>query len=208
MSCKFNLSSLKYILEIDKRLTQIFFYFERAPRVAKHQSKHSGRAATGLPPLRYATGPLGFTSRLSHPSRKTPVAFLLFIIVVAACSCADGSKSGKQIFHYNEYTGIASLDPAFAKNQSTMWPAHQLFNTLVEIDDSLNIKPSLATHWDISEDKRTYTFYLRKDVLFHDDACFPQNKGRRQLLPMLHSALAALPTPKQPAPAPGFLTVK
>lgn len=60
-----------------------------------------------------------------------------------------------------------------------MWPAHQLFNTLVEIDDSLNIKPSLAKHWNISDDKKTYTFYLRSDVLFHDDACFPQGKGRR-----------------------------
>lgn len=60
-----------------------------------------------------------------------------------------------------------------------MWPAHQLFNTLVEIDHNLNIKPSVATHWDISDDKRTYTFYLRPDVLFHNDACFPQSKGRK-----------------------------
>lgn len=60
-----------------------------------------------------------------------------------------------------------------------MWPAHQLFNTLVEIDDSLNIKPSIATRWDISADKKVYTFYLRSDVLFHNDACFPQSKGRR-----------------------------
>ena len=40
-------------------------------------------------------------------------------------------------------TEYASLDPAFAKSQSTMWPAHQLFNTLVEIDDSLHI----FLHW-------------------------------------------------------------
>lgn len=60
-----------------------------------------------------------------------------------------------------------------------MWPAHQLFSTLVEIDDSLNIKPSVATRWNISDDKKVYTFYLRSDVLFHNDACFPQSKGRR-----------------------------
>lgn len=94
-------------------------------------------------------------------------------------SCSTRSTSEKKIFHYNEYTGIASLDPAFAKNQSTMWPAHQLFNTLIEIDDSLNIRPSLATYWNISDDKRVYTFYLRSDVVFHDDACFPQGRGRR-----------------------------
>lgn len=89
--------------------------------------------------------------------------------------------SKKNIFKYNEYTGIASLDPAFAKNQSTMWPAHQLFNTLVEVDDSLLIKPSLAKSWTISEDKRTYTFVLRHDVFFHDDYAFPDGKGRKMV---------------------------
>ena len=33
-------------------------------------------------------------------------------------------------------TGIASLDPAFAKNQSIMWAVHQLYNTLVEVDQT------------------------------------------------------------------------
>ena len=60
-----------------------------------------------------------------------------------------------------------------------MWPAHQLFNTLVEIDDSLNIKPSLAKYWEISPDKLTYTFYLRDDVFFHDDAAFSNGKARK-----------------------------
>src|SRR5690606_19838178 len=100
------------------------------------------------------------------------------IALLYACH-QPSEKNKKKIFRYNEYAGIASLDPAFAKNQSTMWPAHQLFNTLVEIDDSLNIKPSLAKHWDISPDKTTYTFYLRDDVWFHDDACFPDGKGRK-----------------------------
>ncbi|MFT4095384.1 MAG: ABC transporter substrate-binding protein [Niabella sp.] len=102
-----------------------------------------------------------------------------FIFICAACS--RNGNTHKKIFRYNEYTGIASLDPAFAKNQSTMWPAHQLFNTLVEIDDSLNIKPSLATHWDISADKKIYTFYLRNDVYFHNDACFLKSAGRRMV---------------------------
>lgn len=83
------------------------------------------------------------------------------------------------IFHYNESTGIASIDPAFAKNQSVMWAIHQLYNTLVEVDSQLNIVPSLAKRWEISEDKKTYTFFLRNDVFFHNDACFPAGKGRR-----------------------------
>ena len=57
-----------------------------------------------------------------------------------------------------------------------MWPAHQLFNTLVEMDDSLHIVPSLAKRWDISDDRLTFTFHLRDDVFFHDDAVFRMEK--------------------------------
>lgn len=130
--------------------------------------KRRGKTQEALPPhsLRVARCPLATGS-------------LLLIVVFLLFSCHREGKSGKKIFHYNEQTGIASLDPAFAKNQSTMWPAHQLFNTLVEIDDSLHIVPSLAKSWDLSDDKLTYTFHLRNDVYFHDDECFPNGKGRK-----------------------------
>lgn len=60
-----------------------------------------------------------------------------------------------------------------------MWAVHQLYNTLVEVDSQLNIVPSLAKRWTISDDKKTYTFHLRNDVWFHDDDCFPNSKGRQ-----------------------------
>jgi ABC-type transport system substrate-binding protein len=105
----------------------------------------------------------------------------LTIIVLSLCffSCYNSEKRSQNIFHYNEQTGIASLDPALAKNQSIMWAVHQLYNTLVEVDSQLNIVPSLATRWEISDDKTTYTFHLHNDVVFHDDACFVNGKGRR-----------------------------
>jgi len=107
-----------------------------------------------------------------------------YLLLVAGCwmlatGCYSKSKSNKKVFHYNEQTGIASLDPAFAKNQSVMWPVHQLFNTLVETDDSLHIVPSVAKRWVVSDDRLSFTFYLRDDVFFHDDDVFPGAKGRR-----------------------------
>ncbi|SHF11832.1 ABC transporter substrate-binding protein [Flavisolibacter ginsengisoli] len=105
--------------------------------------------------------------------------YLLFITVLAVSGCYNSEQKDTGIFHYNESTGIASIDPAFAKNQSIMWPVHQLYNTIVEVDNNLNIVPSLATRWTISEDKTIYTFYLRNDVYFHDDPCFTGGKGRR-----------------------------
>jgi ABC-type transport system substrate-binding protein len=106
-----------------------------------------------------------------------------WLLVTGNCllifGCYSKKSNDKKVFHYNEQTGIASLDPAFAKNQSTMWPAHQLFNTLVQTDDSLHIIPSLAKSWTISDDRLIFTFYLRNDVFFHDDAAFANNKGRK-----------------------------
>jgi ABC-type transport system substrate-binding protein len=105
------------------------------------------------------------------------LTFCTFVII--STGCYNSEKQQENIFCYNEQTGIASIDPAFAKNQSVMWAIHQLYNTLVEVDTALNIIPSLATHWTISNDRKTYLFYLRNDVFFHDDVCFAGNKGRR-----------------------------
>ena len=76
----------------------------------------------------------------------------LTIIVFAfgSISCYNSDKRSENVFHYNEQTGIASLDPAFAKNQSIMWAVHQLYNTLVEIDTALHIIPSVAKSREIS----------------------------------------------------------
>ncbi|MBP9102838.1 MAG: ABC transporter substrate-binding protein [Chitinophagaceae bacterium] len=112
---------------------------------------------------------------------KTNFIKIIFIaiVIVQLAGCYNKEKSEGNVFHYNEFNGISSLDPAFAKSQSTMWAAHQFYNTLVEIDDSLHIIPSLAKSWDISADRTIFTFHLRDDVFFHDDVAFPEGKGRK-----------------------------
>ena len=119
---------------------------------------------------------------LKHKTTEKPAKPLCYFLTIAIglllISCDHEKTAGKQVFYYNEATGIATLDPAFAKNQSIMWPVHQIYNTLVEIDSGLNIVPSLAKSWEVSEDRLTYTFHLRKGVLFHDNDAFPNGKGR------------------------------
>src|SRR6476469_8263541 len=100
-------------------------------------------------------------------------------ILLLLVACYNATTDKRAVFHYNEFSGIASLDPAFAKNQSIMWAVHQLYNTLVEVDSSLHIVPSLAARWVVSPDGKTYTFYLRPDVFFHDDAVFPNGNVLR-----------------------------
>jgi peptide/nickel transport system substrate-binding protein len=118
---------------------------------------------------------------------------LFFCLVMGACQSRESAD--KMVFRYNEQTGIASLDPAFAKNQSVMWAVHQLFNTLVETDQQLNLVPSLAYRWDVSDDRTTYTFHLRPDVYFHDNPVFPGGKGRRMIAPDIVYSLKRLVDP-------------
>jgi peptide/nickel transport system substrate-binding protein len=102
----------------------------------------------------------------------------LFLFMIG---CGKSEFDQRSIFRYNEQTGIATLDPAFAKNQSIIWAVHQIYNSLVETDKDLNIVPSLAKSWEISSDRMTYRFHLRDDVFFQDNPCFPRGKGRRMV---------------------------
>jgi oligopeptide transport system substrate-binding protein len=105
--------------------------------------------------------------------------FILSILISFLYSCNSHTHPDKKIFHYNETSGIASLDPAFAKNQSIMWAIHQLYNTLIEVDDNMQLKPSLAKSWQFSNNNKTITFLLRNDVSFQDDETFKNGKGRQ-----------------------------
>ncbi len=103
-----------------------------------------------------------------------------FIILFLFASCTtDTSTSKKTIFNINLNEGLSSLDPAFARNQNTLWMVNQVYNGLVQINDSLKTSPCIAKSWDISPDGTTYTFHLRGDVYFHDDPLFKNGIGRK-----------------------------
>ena len=131
--------------------------------------------------------------------------YLLFLFVPCSLwfiTCGNREQNSKKIFRYNESTGIASLDPAFSKNQSTMWPVHQLFNTLVENDGETKTRGSLAKSWDISADRLEYVFHLRTDVSFHDNDAFENGKGRKMIASDVEYSFERIIDPK--VASPGF----
>jgi peptide/nickel transport system substrate-binding protein len=125
---------------------------------------------------------------------------VLIVLLLSAFGCKTDKRGDKQVFHYNEPTGIASLDPAFAKNQAVIWPVHQLFNTLVETDSNLLVAPSLAKSWELSADRLTYTFVLRNDVFFHDNDAFPGGKGRKMVAADVQYSFSRLVDPSTASP--------
>lgn len=106
-----------------------------------------------------------------------PLIALLFV----GCGGNDNAENNanKKIFRYNESEGITSLDPAFSRNIENIWACNHLYNGLVQMDDNLNVQACIAKRWEIAEDGKTYTFYLRSDVYFHDHELFENGEGRK-----------------------------
>lgn len=99
----------------------------------------------------------------------------LFAVITCIIGCNNKKSSNpKKVFRYNEDGGITSLDPAFARTQANTWAVNMLFNGLVQLDDSLQIKPCLAKYWKISDDGLKYSFTLRNDVYFHSNPAFAE----------------------------------
>jgi peptide/nickel transport system substrate-binding protein len=103
----------------------------------------------------------------------------IFITIATFVSCGNNAETDHDhlVFRYNEHGNIPTLDPAFARNPQAIWPDNQLYNGLVQLDDSLNIQPDIAKNWIIDDSTNTYTFYLRNDVYFHKNKVFTPNGG-------------------------------
>ncbi|MDI1354817.1 MAG: ABC transporter substrate-binding protein [bacterium] len=108
------------------------------------------------------------------------VKALLLVVLSLLMSCrSESDEDTRTVFNYNEMNGVSSLDPAAASNFENIAPVNQLFNGLVQMDDSLNVIPCIATGYSISPDGLRYTFSLRQDIYFHDNPCFENAKGRK-----------------------------
>lgn len=106
------------------------------------------------------------------------LAGIISWLMVQSCQAPD-KHSNNTVFKYNEAAGITSLDPAFSNRTENIWAVNQIFNGLVQLNDSLVVKPCIAKSWEISDDGLAYTFHLRDDVYFHDHPLFVNKKGRQ-----------------------------
>ena len=99
---------------------------------------------------------------------KQNLYFKLIALLIIFSSCEErNSIDLNTVFRYNEHKNINSLDPIFAKDIANIQAVNQLFNGLVEMDKELNVVPSVAKSWKISENGKLYTFIINTSVEFH-----------------------------------------
>ncbi|MER7186978.1 ABC transporter substrate-binding protein [Streptomyces hyaluromycini] len=116
---------------------------------------------------------------LSGPGRLLAAAVAGLLLLTACSSGGDGtgaSGTGKPV-QGGTLTAAVDTEPVswdiHASTQDiTAEIQRQVFDSLVSQDAAGKFHPWLATKWEISDDYRSYTFHLRKDVTFSDGTRF------------------------------------
>lgn len=62
----------------------------------------------------------------------------------------------------------STLDPALVRDVTSASYMVEIYSGLVTLSPELEVVPDLAEDWELSEDGRRYTFYLREGLTFHD----------------------------------------
>ena len=96
---------------------------------------------------------------------KLVVIMSLFLIALTSSIFAEEINTDGTLVIAVEKDG-RSLDPIVVADNASFQMYTQIFDSLVSVNHSLEIVPSLAT-WS-TDDSQTWTFYLRKDVKFHN----------------------------------------
>ncbi len=91
----------------------------------------------------------------------------------------EGGKYKGGVLKLNSIEDYTSLFPASINDVYSTHVASLGYEGLLKLNQStLEPMPCLAERFDIDKSKKVYTFHLRKGVVFHDDDCFADGKGR------------------------------
>lgn len=105
-----------------------------------------------------------------NPHSKIPVKPLLIIAAFIFLCLAASAFAGYfgDAYVTGSIADAVSLIPFLSTDSSSHSITGMIFNGLTKFDKNLNIIGDLAERWDVSEDGKEITFYLRKNVRWHD----------------------------------------
>src|SRR5437867_5366795 len=98
-----------------------------------------------------------------------PLAFV--VGALSRLEPARGLAAGKD-FVIGLSGDATSLNPVIATDSMSYIAEWPIFDSLLELDQTLNVRPLLAESWEMSKDRLSYTFHLKKGVKWHDGKPF------------------------------------
>ena len=103
---------------------------------------------------------------------------LVTLMVFSGIAAAQQPKHGGTLRIAFE-SDVPGMDPHTSLGVQVQVLIPSLFNTLVTIDENLEVIPDLASSWEVKDDGKTYVFHLHKGVKFHDGTDFDAVHGGR-----------------------------
>ena len=92
---------------------------------------------------------------------------------LALSPLAASAQTPSDVLIVGQIAEPKALDPAAVTAVNDFRILMNVYDGLVRYKDgTLEVEPSLATSWDISDDGTVYTFTLRDGVTFHDGSAF------------------------------------
>lgn len=103
----------------------------------------------------------------------------LFIIVLTGCDSSETLSLSKKSIIYCSEGAPESFNPQTVTSGTTIdATANQLYNRLIEFNPTDNsVVPAIAKSWHVTRDGKMVTFYLRKDIEFHQTAYFTPTRN-------------------------------
>ncbi|HEX9997798.1 MAG TPA: ABC transporter substrate-binding protein [Abditibacterium sp.] len=98
---------------------------------------------------------------------RFPLIFALFCVFLSGCAQAPREAG---VLRLAQESDASTLDPARAYDTTSIQFVRLIYRGLVDYDEKANIVNEIAEKREVSSDGKTYTFWLRKGVRFHNGA--------------------------------------
>src|SRR5947199_9763115 len=95
-------------------------------------------------------------------------ATLLVLLVAIIGLTPTASRAAGKDFVIGMSGDATSLNPVVATDGQSYIAEWPLFDSLLELDQGLNVRPLLAESWQVSPDVLTYSFKLERRVKWYD----------------------------------------
>lgn len=109
-------------------------------------------------------------------------AILLFFVALGGCNTTSSPEEGQQgagpgdapeqVLRVAIGSDINTWDIVQFPDGDARFVWAQIYETLVRLDEDLNLIPGLAESWEPQDDGKVWLFHLKKDVQFHDGTPF------------------------------------
>lgn len=107
---------------------------------------------------------------MRHQGHRRVLVSLLVVLLGFAAPCPARAAGKEMVIGFlGDATSLNPLVATDGQSYIAEWP---MFDSLLELDQNLNVRPLLAESWEVSRDGLTYTFKLKKGVRWHDGKPF------------------------------------